>query len=184
TIKMPMTIAGHTVDTEVNLTKRTQFSSPILIGKTYLDDNAWVFSGYDYLQEQPRAKMIGKKETVEVEGVPYKISISTSSRYTNVHALDIKVDKKHNEVSFMLEGENGKRHPMTLPLVRMLKTTKSERPLVYLPVKVGENETQRWLVYLRDRSKFSSQIRLGRDVASQHFVIDTDRENLLGGVEK
>ncbi|MGI2993166.1 ATP-dependent zinc protease family protein [Vibrio alginolyticus] len=184
TIKMPMTIAGHTVDTEVNLTKRTQFSSPILIGKTYLDDNAWVFAGYDYLQEQPSAKMIGKKETVEVEGVPYKISISTSSRYTNVHALDIKVDKKHNEVSFMLEGENGKRHPMTLPLVRMLKTTKSERPLVYLPVKVGENETQRWLVYLRDRSKFSSQIRLGRDVASQHFVIDTDRENLLGGVEK
>ncbi|NMT18519.1 peptidase, partial [Vibrio parahaemolyticus] len=90
---------------------------------TYLDDNAWVFAGYDYLQEQPRAKMIGKKETVEVEGVPYKISISTSSRSTNVHALDIKVDKKHNAVSFMLEGENGKRHPMTLPLVRMLKTT-------------------------------------------------------------
>ncbi|MHC6800259.1 ATP-dependent zinc protease family protein [Vibrio antiquarius] len=184
TIKMPMTIAGHTVDTEVNLTKRTQFSSPILIGKTYLDNNAWVFAGYDYLQEQPSAKMIGKKETVEVEGVPYKISISTTSRYTNVHALDIKVDKKNNEVSFTLEGENGKRHPMTLPLVRMLKTTKSERPLVYLPVKIDENETQRWLVYLRDRSKFSSQIRLGQDVVSQHFVIDTDRENLLGGVEK
>ncbi|HHX8288092.1 TPA: ATP-dependent zinc protease family protein [Vibrio diabolicus] len=184
TIKMPMTIAGHTVDTEVNLTKRTQFSSPILIGKTYLDNNAWVFAGYDYLQEQPSAKMIGKKETVEVEGVPYKISISTTSRYTNVHALDIKVDKKNNEVYFTLEGENGKRHPMTLPLVRMLKTTKSERPLVYLPVKIDENETQRWLVYLRDRSKFSSQIRLGQDVASQHFVIDTDRENLLGGVEK
>lgn len=184
TIKMPMTIAGHTVDTEVNLTKRTQFSSPILIGKTYLDNNAWVFAGYDYLQEQPSAKMIGKKETVEVEGVPYKISISTTSRYTNVHALDIKVNKKNNAVSFTLEGENGKRHPMTLPLVRMLKTTKSERPLVYLPVKIDENETQRWLVYLRDRSKFSSQIRLGQDVASQHFVIDTDRENLLGGVEK
>ncbi|MFB1095052.1 ATP-dependent zinc protease [Vibrio diabolicus] len=184
TIKMPMTIAGHTVDTEVNLTKRTQFSSPILIGKTYLDNNAWVFAGYDYLQEQPSAKMIGKKETVEVEGVPYKISISTTSRYTNVHALDIKVDKKNNAVSFTLEGENGKRHPMTLPLVRMLKTTKSERPLVYLPVKIDENGTQRWLVYLRDRSKFSSQIRLGQDVASQHFVIDTDRENLLGGVEK
>ncbi|MFB1074857.1 RimK/LysX family protein [Vibrio diabolicus] len=184
TIKMPMMIAGHTVDTEVNLTKRTQFSSPILIGKTYLDNNAWVFAGYDYLQEQPSAKMIGKKETVEVEGVPYKISISTTSRYTNVHALDIKVDKKNNAVSFTLEGENGKRHPMTLPLVRMLKTTKSERPLVYLPVKIDENETQRWLVYLRDRSKFSSQIRLGQDVASQHFVIDTDRENLLGGVEK
>ncbi|MCX4120011.1 RimK/LysX family protein [Vibrio parahaemolyticus] len=184
TVKMPMTIAGHTVDTVVNLTSRKQFSAPILIGKTYLDDNAWVFAGYDYLQEQPNAKMIGKKETVEIEGIPYKTSVSTSSRYTNVHALDIKVDKKAKQVSFTLEGENGKRHPMTLPLVRMLKTTKSERPLVYLPVKIDENETQQWLVYLRDRSKFSSQIRLGRDVVSQHFVIDTDKENLLGGVEK
>lgn len=73
---------------------------------------------------------------------------------------------------------------MTLPLVRMLKTSKSERPLVYLPVQVSETETQQWLVYLRDRSGFSSQIRLGKDVASQHFVIDTDKENLLGGVEK
>ncbi|WP_156117710.1 retropepsin-like aspartic endopeptidase [Vibrio hyugaensis] len=184
TVKMPMTIAGHTVDTVVNLTKRTQFSAPILIGKTYLDNNAWVFAGYDYLQEQPKAQMIGKKETVEVEGVPYKVSISMTSGYTNVHALNIKVDKKKKQVSFTLEGENGKRHPMRLPLVRMLKTSKSERPLVYLPVKVSETETQQWLVYLRDRSGFSSQIRLGKDVASQHFVIDTDKENLLGGVEK
>lgn len=128
--------------------------------------------------------MIGKKETVSIEGLPYKVSISTSSRYTNVHALNIKVDKKKQQVSFTLEGENGKRHSMTLPLIRMLKTSKGERPLVYLPVKVSETETQQWLVYLRDRSGFSSQIRLGKDVASQHFVIDTDRENLLGGVEK
>ncbi|PFG45552.1 hypothetical protein ATG66_3845 [Vibrio sp. ES.051] len=184
TVKMPMTIAGQTVDTVVNLTKRTQFSAPILVGKTFLDNHAWVFAGYDYLQAQPKAKMVGKKETVAVEGVPYKMSISTTSRYTNAHALDIEIDKKQKTVSFTLEGENGKRHPITLPLVRMLKTTKGERPLVYLPVKVGENETQRWLVYLRDRSKFSSQIRLGKDVASQHFVIDTDKENLLGGVEK
>jgi hypothetical protein len=184
TVKMPMTIAGHTVDTIVNLTARKQFSAPILIGKTYLNNNAWVFAGYDYLQQQPKATMIGKKELVTVEGVPYKVSISTKSRYTNAHALDIKVDKKAKQVSFTLEGENGKRHPMTLPLIRMLKTTKGERPLVYLPVKVAENETQYWLVYLRDRSQFHSQLHLGNDVISQHFVVDTDKENLLGGVEK
>lgn len=183
-VKMPMTIAGHTVDTIVNLTARKQFSAPILIGKTYLNNNAWVFAGYDYLQQQPKATMIGKQELVSVEGVPYKVSVATASRYTNAHALDINVDKKAKQVSFTLEGENGKRHPMTLPLIRMLKTTKGERPLVYLPVQVSENETQHWLVYLRDRSQFSSQMRLGKDVISQHFVVDTDKENLLGGVEK
>ncbi len=183
-VKMPMTIAGHTVDTVVNLTPRKQFSAPILIGKTYLEDNAWVFAGYDYLQQQPGAKMIGKHELVTIEDVAYKVSISTKSRYANAHALDIKVDKKAGLVSFILEGENGKRHPMTMPLIRMLKTSKGERPLVYLPVKVAENETQHWLVYLRDRSRFGSQLRLGRDVLNQHFVVDTDKENLLGGIEK
>ncbi len=183
-VKMPMTIAGHTVDTIVNLTARKQFSAPILIGKTYLNNNAWVFAGYDYLQQQPKANMIGKKEVVSIEGVPYQVSISTTSRYTNAHALDIKIDKNDRKVSFSLEGENGKRHAMTLPLIRMLKTSNGERPLVYLPVQVAENETQHWLVYLRDRSRFSSQLRLGKDVLSQHFVVDTDKENLLGGHKK
>ncbi len=183
-VRLPLSIAGHQVDTEVNLTARKQFSAPILIGKTYLEDNAWVFAGYDYLQQQPGAKMIGKHELVTIEGVAYKVSISTKSRYANAHALDVKVDKKAGQVSFILEGEDGKRHPMTMPLIRMLKTTKGERPLVYLPVRVAENETQYWLVYLRDRSRFDSQLRLGRDVLNQHFVVDTDKENLLGGIEK
>ncbi len=183
-IKIPLTIAGHTVDTVVNLTARKQFSAPILVGKTYLDDNAWVFAGYDYLQQQPEAKMIGKHELVSIEDVPYNVSISTNSRYTNAHALDIKVDKKAEQVSFTLEGENGKRHPMTLPLIRMLNTSTGERPLVYLPVKVAENETQHWLVYLRDRSRFATRLRLGKDTLNQHFVVDTDKENLLGGIDK
>ncbi len=183
-VKMPLTIAGRTVDTVVNLTERKQFSAPILVGKTYLDDNAWVFAGYDYLQQQPEAKMLGRQELVSIEDVPYKVSVSFKSRYTNAHALDIKVDKKAKQVSFTLEGENGKRHPMTLPLIRMLKTSTGERPLVYLPVKVAENETQHWLVYLRDRSRFTAQLRLGKDVLNQHFVVDTDKENLLGGIDK
>ncbi|GEM75852.1 putative ATP-dependent zinc protease [Vibrio sagamiensis] len=184
TITMPMTIADHTVDMVVNLTERTQFSTPILIGKSYLDNHAWVFAGYDYLQVQPDAQMIGKKETVNINGVTYRVSISDTNRYTSVHALDIKVDKKNRRISFMLEGENGKRHKMELPLVRMLKTSKGERPSVYLPVQINQTHTQQWLVYLRDRSGYSSQVRLGKDVLNQYFMVDTERENLLGGVKK
>ena len=179
TIKIPITIAGHTVDTIVNLTDRSHFSAPILIGKTYLDNNAWVLAGYNYLQEQPNARMIGKKDLVTVSNIPYKTSISTTARYTSAHALDIQVDKKNKQVSFVLEGKNKQRQAMSLPLVRMLKTSSGERPLVYLPVTIDKTHNQNWLVYLRDRSKFSSQIRIGKDLASQHFVIDTDKENLL-----
>ncbi|MDF2153978.1 RimK/LysX family protein [Vibrio sp. CAU 1672] len=183
TVNLPLTIAGRTVDTDVNLTERSQFSAPVLIGKSFLENNAWVLAGYDYLQQQPSAQLIGKKEAVDVAGIPYQVSISTTSRYTNVHALDIRVDDEQQQVAFILEGQDGKRQPMRLPLVRMLRTSKGERPLVYLPVTVREGEVQYWLVYLRDRSRFSSQIRLGKEVASQHFVIDTGKENLLGGVK-
>ncbi|WP_281630233.1 RimK/LysX family protein [Vibrio sp. St2] len=178
-VRMPLTIGGRTVEAMINLTKRSQFSSPILIGKTFLEDNAWVMAGYDYLQEQPHAQVIGKKETVEVDGVPYKVSVATTSRYSNAHAVDVKIDKKAQSVSFKLEDEKGERKAMTLPLIRILNTSNGERPLVYLPVKLNQNHTQHWLVYLRDRSHLSSQISLGRDVASEHFVIDTDSENLL-----
>ncbi|WP_245986614.1 RimK/LysX family protein [Vibrio pectenicida] len=178
-IRLSLTIAGKKVETLVNLTDRSHFSAPILIGKTYLNHNAWVLAGYDYLQEQPNARMIGKKDLVSISDTPYKTSISTTARYTSAHALNIQIDKKNKQVSFSLEGENKKRQAMTLPLVRMLKTSSAERPLVYLPVKIDKTHTQYWLVYLRDRSKFSSQIRIGKELASQYFVIDTDNENLL-----
>ncbi|WP_431313154.1 RimK/LysX family protein [Vibrio zhanjiangensis] len=178
-VKLPLTIANRKVDTLVNLTDRSHFSVPVLIGKTYLDNNAWVLAGYDYLQELPNARMIGKKDLVTVSDIPYKTSISTTARYTSAHALDIQVDKKNKQVSFVVEGKNKQRQAMTLPLVRMLKTSSGERPLVYLPVKIDASHSQSWLVYLRDRSKFSSQIRIGKDLASQYFVVDTDKENLL-----
>ncbi|MCG9679338.1 RimK/LysX family protein [Vibrio sp. Isolate24] len=178
-VKMPLTIGGRTVEAMINLTKRSQFSAPILIGKTFLEDNAWVMAGYDYLQEQPHAQVIGKKETVQVDGLPYKVSVATTSRYSNAHALDVNIDKKNNLVSFKLEGENGERKSMTLPLIRTLKTSEAERPLVYLPVKLNQDQTQHWLVYLRDRGHLDSQISLGRDVASEHFVINTEKANLL-----
>ena len=178
-IKLALTIADKKVETLVNLTDRSHFSAPILIGKTYLNHNAWVLAGYDYLQEQPNARMIGKKDLVSISDTPYKTSISTTARYTSAHALNIQIDKKNKQVSFSLEGENKKRQAMTLPLVRMLKTSSGERPLVYLPVKIDKTHTQYWQVYLRDRSKFSSQIRIGKELASQYFVIDTDNENLL-----
>ncbi|MYM60814.1 peptidase [Vibrio sp. OCN044] len=178
-IMMPLTIANKKVETLVNLTDRSHFSAPILIGKTYLDNNAWVLAGYNYLQEQPNARMIGKKDLVTISDIPYKTSISTTAHYTSAHALDIQIDKKNKQVSFVLEGKNKQRQAMSLPLVRMLKTSSGERPLVYLPVTIDKTHNQNWLVYLRDRSKFSSQIRIGKDLASQHFVIDTDKENLL-----
>ncbi|MEH6529790.1 MAG: RimK/LysX family protein [Photobacterium frigidiphilum] len=175
-VELSLQIAGKTVLTEVNLTDRTRFSYPILIGKTFLQDTAWVNAGYDYLQEQDTALIIGRKERALINDISLETSVSFTNRYSILHALNIKVDEKAKQVSFTLEGDNKQHKKMTVPLVKMLKFSNAQRPLVYIPVQLGSIDDNAFnkpiLVYLRDRSKNSSQLRLGTEALNQNFIVD------------
>lgn len=184
TITLPMTIAGKTVETQVNLTDRNQFSAPILIGKTFLDNNAWVFAGYDYLQEQSKAQLIGKNEVVTISGIKQKLSYSLKNTYTSLHATKIKIDDKNQQVTFTVEDGNGGSATLTRPLQRMLNVSGKKKPMVFIPVETNGDKTQHWLVYLTDRSKFSSKIRLGTGTLNRHFMIDTSGASLLASKPK
>ncbi|CAH6836602.1 Peptidase [Vibrio chagasii] len=179
TIKMSLTIADQELKTDVNLTDRSHFSAPVLIGKTFLADNALVFAGYDYLQEQENATVVGRKEVVSISGMDMNATFSLKNRYSILHAKDIDIDKKNKQVTFDMFDNNGKQKEMTLPLVRMLSVSGKKRPLVYVPVQLDENTTKDVLVYLRERSSSESQLRFGTSTASELFMIDTSAENIL-----
>ncbi|MBE8566810.1 ATP-dependent zinc protease family protein [Vibrio sp. OPT20] len=179
TVKMSLTIADQELKTDVNLTDRSHFSAPVLIGKTFLADNALVFAGYDYLQEQENATVVGRKEVVSISGMAMNATFSLKNRYSILHAKDIDVDKKNSEVTFDMFDNDGKQKEMTLPLVRMLSVSGKKRPLVYVPVQLDENTTKDVLVYLRERSNSESQLRFGTSTASELFMIDTNAENIL-----
>ncbi|MFS1503253.1 ATP-dependent zinc protease [Vibrio lentus] len=179
TVKMSLTIADQELKTDVNLTDRSHFSAPVLIGKTFLADNALVFAGYDYLQEQENATVVGRKEVVSISGMAMNATFSLKNRYSILHAKDIDVDKNNSEVTFDMFDNDGKQKEMTLPLVRMLSVSGKKRPLVYVPVQLDENTTKDVLVYLRDRSSSESQLRFGTSTASELFMIDTNAENIL-----
>jgi len=181
TVTLPITIAGITVETEVNLTDRSQFSAPILIGKTFLEDNAWVFAGFDYLQQQQQALLVGKKEQVKVAGINQSISYSLSNRYSTLHASNVEIDNATNQVKFDINDRKGNTNTLTRPLIRMLNVSGEPRPMVYIPVSHQDKQRQYWLVYLSDRSKLSSQIRLGKETLNRHFMIDTSARSLLTG---
>lgn len=180
-VRIPMTIAGETVMTEVNLTDRAHFSSPILIGKTFLREHAWVFTGYDFLQSKSESQLIGKKEVLDIEGLPHTTSLSLANRYTIFHATDVQLDEDEQQVSFTLHGDNDKAQEMTLPVVRLANISGNERPLVYLPVDFGPLGTKMVLAYPDDRSDNSSLLRLGHEILNQWFVIDTDKKQWLNG---
>ncbi|MEG3693556.1 RimK/LysX family protein [Vibrio coralliirubri] len=179
TVKMSLTIADQELKTDVNLTDRSHFSAPVLIGKTFLADNALVFAGYDYLQEQENATVVGRKEVVSISGMAMNATFSLKNRYSILYAKDIDIDKKNKEVTFDMFDNDGKSKEMTLPLVRMLSVSGKKRPLVYVPVQLDENTTKDVLVYLRERSSSESQLRFGTSTASELFMIDTSAENIL-----
>ncbi len=177
-IAIPLTIADTTVVTEVNLTDRSHFSAPILIGKSFLKQNAWVAAGYDYLQQQPQARVIGRKEVVKVGHVEMAMSASLTNRYSQMHAQNIGIDEKKRLVKFDSVGIDGRKTSMSLPLLRMLKVNGKQHPLVYVPIKANNFE-KHILVYLRDRSQYQTQIRLGVESLSQHFVLHSGLTNQL-----
>ncbi|PML14570.1 ATP-dependent zinc protease [Vibrio breoganii] len=177
-INIPLKIAGITVNTDVNLTDRSNFSAPILIGKTFLKQNAWVFAGYDYLQSQNDARIVGRSEEFFVDGVSLKTSFSLANSYSQMHAMDIKIDEEKRTVTFDTANKAGDKTTLTLPLERMLRVSGEERPLVFVPVKAGDFEKP-ILAYLKDRSKYSSQLRLGKNTLNKYFIIDTKDKNVL-----
>lgn len=178
-VTLPLTIAGTTVETEVNLTDRTSFSTPILIGKTFLENKAWVLAGYDYLQQQPTARMIGHHESGTIQDLPVDVSLSLVNNYSILGASNIKIDSKSQQVTFDMQGRKGATKKLTYPLVRMLKVSDKEYPLIYIPFQAGDDFNRWILVYLKDRSQFSTQLRLGLNTINRHFVIDTARDDLL-----
>lgn len=176
-IKLKLDIAGTTVDTEVNLANRSRFSYPILVGKTFLKQTAWVDAGFNYLQAQHNAKLIGSKEQAKINDIPVNVSISFKNRYSILHAKKVKIDKHKQTVTFQLTGRNKQFQSLTLPIDRMLTFKDGQRPLVYVPVTMG-NHTYLIQAYLRDRSKYSSQLRLGTEALSQHFMVHLGKQNL------
>ena len=179
TVTLPLTIADKTVTTEVNLANRARFSTPVLIGKTFLKNNAWVLAGYDYLQTESNAIILGKKEQVHIAGLPQKVSYSIKNSYSALNAKNIHIDETSQRVSFTINDNKQNTEQITLPLIRMLNVSGKLRPLVYVPVSLGHDRTQHWLVYLTDRSELNSQIRLGKNTINRYFMVDLGAHHLL-----
>ncbi|UPW19308.1 RimK/LysX family protein [Agarivorans sp. TSD2052] len=176
-VELALSAGDITVNTAVNLTDRSAFSYPILIGKTFLREQAWVDSSYDYLQQEPLARIIGTKETAYLDELPLAVSVSLKNRRTSLHASNIKIDDKKQHVSFEAEGKNQKTKMYSLPLLRMLKIGEHHHPLVNIPISFGQ-ELKHLEVVLRDRSQRSTQLRLGKEALNQYFLIDLSAEYL------
>lgn len=178
-IEIKMRIGKVEAKTDISLTDRGDFSTPVLIGKSFLEENAWVYAGFDYLQEQINAILVGRAETLAVHGTEMDVSFSMKSRHSVMHATNIKLDEENRRVTFTTMGKDKVETLMTLPLAGSVTFGKIKRPQVYIDVEGDNGYRTDMLVYLKDRSQLSTQLRLGTDIQSQNFVLSASQEQLL-----
>ncbi|WP_220718953.1 ATP-dependent zinc protease family protein [Agarivorans litoreus] len=176
-VELALSSGDITVNTAVNLTDRSAFSYPILIGKTFLREQAWVDSSYDYLQQEPKAQIISNKEIAYLDDLALAMSVSLANRRTSLNATNIKIDEGQQTVSFDAIDKNGKSKAYSVPLIKMLKIGENHHPMVNMPISIGQDVKHIELL-LRDRSTRSSQLRLGTEALNQYFLVDLSAEHL------
>ena len=68
----------------------------------------------------PTAKMIGAQETVEVNGVKQKVSVSFVNRYSIVNATKVNISPDKKSVAFSISDQNGHSKKLNYPLFECL----------------------------------------------------------------
>ena len=121
---------------------------------------------------------IGAVETVRVveADLAFRARIDTGAAASSIHATGIRVDGRR--VHFTLENARGERRDLSAALadvarVRSVKGTE-ERPRVTLELELG-GVAKRLRVSLRDRSRMTYKLLVGRDFLAGDFVVDVDR---------
>ncbi len=137
--------------------------------------------------ETAQKKIIGDTAWIEVGGLgfPLLARIDTGARICSIHAIDVRVDDPAPElqdnvgkdVRFTVENRLGQRQEMHSRIVKVSEVRNSQgiekRYVILLPLAWQgiEKEVE---VNLRDRSRMSYKLLIGRNWLSHDFLVDVD----------
>jgi hypothetical protein len=131
--------------------------------------------------------MIGETAWIEVGGVSftYLARIDTGARVTSIHATEVKiagensVPKKNigKTITFKTMNRNGKVQQVTGVITKVSTVKNSQgteqRYVIELPLS-WKDVNKKVEVNLRDRSKMTYKLLIGRNFLSKDFLVDVD----------
>jgi hypothetical protein len=134
-------------------------------------------------------KIIGETAWIEVGGLdsPLLARIDTGARICSIHAIDVQVedpaanlkDNVGREVRFTVENRAGRRQEMRARIAKVSTVKNSqgieERYVIMLPLS-WQGISKVVEVNLRDRSRMSYKLLIGRNWLSHDFVVDVDKK--------
>ncbi len=131
--------------------------------------------------------LIGETAWVAVGDIPfvYLARIDTGARVTSIHAVDVKItdgssvpdENVGKTVSFKTVNRNGKIQAMSAVIVKVSTVKNSQgieqRYVIELPL-AWKDVNKKVEVNLRDRSKMTYKLLIGRNWLSKDFLVDVD----------
>ncbi len=144
--------------------------------------------GTQALAEQNKL-LIGETAWIEVGTVPfaYLARIDTGARVTSIHAVNITItggsavpdENVGKTVSFQTVNRDGKTEQLTAVIVKVSTVKNSQgteqRYEIELPLS-WKHVKKNVQVNLRDRTKMTYKLLIGRNFLSQDFLVDVDKK--------
>ena len=132
--------------------------------------------------------IIGIEEPVYIEpfAKPFEAKIDTGADIASIDAEDIREIRKNGEtfIAFRIRRrESGESHEYELPLVRIIPITRhglkpQKRFVVMMKIRLGTLLLKKEFS-LADRSNFSCQVLIGRNVLAGNAAVDVREKNTL-----
>ncbi len=133
--------------------------------------------------------LIGETAWIEVDTIPfaYLARIDTGARVTSIHAVNVKItggsavanENVGKTISFQTVNRDGKTEQVTAVIVKVSTVKNSQgteqRYVIELPLS-WKHVKKNVQVNLRDRSKMTYKLLVGRNFLSQDFLVDVDKK--------
>ncbi|MFT5235900.1 MAG: hypothetical protein ACI90A_001264 [Shewanella sp.] len=171
---------GHEKKVQVNLRDRSHMDYKLLIGRNWLKD--------EYIVDVSDKKVIGSVAPISIveTGIMFKTRIDTGAVENSLHAVDLHVengvadmDKNVGKIlSFTTANEKGETQRVHAMIIEtsLIRNAQGSEVRYMVELTVGEKgQEYKVKVNLRDRSKMSHKLLIGRNWLQGHYLVDVSR---------
>jgi hypothetical protein len=164
----------------VNLRDRSHMDYKLLIGRNWLKDQ--------YIVDVSEKRIIGPVAPISIveTGLIFDTRIDSGAVENSLHAVDLKVeggveDMEHNVgkmLAFTTENEKGESRRVHTRIVEtsLIRNAQGSEVRYMVELNIGEPGLEyKVKVNLRDRSKMTNKLLIGRNWLQGHYLVDVSQ---------
>ena len=179
-VKLPITFDDNTRKVKVNLKNRTTMDYKLLIGRNWLKSK--------YVVDVSEKKFIGPTAGISIveSGLIFDTRIDTGAVENSLHAINLRIkdeDKTNMEnnvgkdVTFTTMNEKDETVDVTARIhsTSLIRNAQGSEVRYMVTLTIGEpGEEFKVDVNLRDRSKMTYKLLIGRNWLQGHYIVDVN----------